>query len=200
MHVIKKTLVLFLIAGLYATLPSCAQKSSSSQADAPPEEEDMSTMNQAENDPSGIKWVSLEEAQVQAAETGKKVLIFGYADWCTYCLKMRKETYPDEKVREALYSEFIPVQLNGESEKEVTFNGETYASWELGQYLRLSSFPTHYFIDPSGEILGAQPGFIPAEVFAPLISYVGEDQFGKVPFEEYLKEKENIIIDQEEGQ
>ena len=41
---------------------------------------------------SGFEWFSMEEAQKLAAEQQKKVLIFGYAEWCTYCLKMRKES------------------------------------------------------------------------------------------------------------
>ena len=116
-------------------------------------------------DPSGIEWVGLEEAQKQAKETGKKVLIFGYADWCTFCMKMRKETYTNETVRETLYEYFIPVQINSEGEEDVVFNGETYKMVELARYLRLSSLPTHYFLDTDGTILGAQPGFLPDEVF-----------------------------------
>ena len=159
-------------------------------------QETKSKPSEAVNDPSGIKWVSLEDAQAEAKKTGKKVLVFGYADWCTYCMKMRKETYRNEEVRDALYSQFIPVQLNAEVEDEVKLNGETYKSWELARYLRLSSYPTHYFIDDDGTILGAQPGFLPSDIFAPLMSYIGEDQFGKVKFEDYLEKKENIIIEQ----
>ncbi|HCT54448.1 MAG TPA: hypothetical protein DF712_18540, partial [Balneola sp.] len=65
---------------------------------------------QESNVDSGVKWQSLEEAQKKAKETGKKVLIFGYADWCTYCMKMRKETYPTENVQKSLSDDFIPVQ------------------------------------------------------------------------------------------
>ncbi|HCT54449.1 MAG TPA: hypothetical protein DF712_18545, partial [Balneola sp.] len=78
--------------------------------------------------------------------------------------------------------DFIPVQINGESEEEIVFNGKTYKSYELARYLRLSSYPTHYFLNSDGEIIGAQPGFLPAEVFSPLMNYVSEDLFGKVPF------------------
>ncbi len=198
MKLFKQPFILAVAVGLLVTIPSCAQNSRDKKTDQTSGAEAATELSgQAADDPSGIKWVSLKEAQAEAAETGKKVLIFGYADWCTYCMKMRKETYTDERVRKALYTDFIPVQLNAEAEKEVTFNGDTYRSWELGRYLRLQSFPTHYFIDSDGTILGAQPGFLPAEIFAPLMSYIGEDQFGKVKFEDYLKEKENIIIDQE---
>lgn len=138
---------------------------------------------------SGVEWQSLEKAQKEAKETGKKVLIFGYADWCTYCRKMRKETYPAENVQQSLDADFIPVQINGESEEEVVFNGKTYKSVELARLLRLTSYPTHYFLNSEGEIIGAQPGFLPADVFSPLMDYVSEGLFGKVPFLDYMEEK-----------
>ena len=144
---------------------------------------------QEENIDSGVEWQSLEKAQKEAKETGKKILIFGYADWCGYCRKMRKETYPAENVQKSLDADFIPVQINGESKEKVVFNGKTYKSVELARYLRLTSYPTHYFLNSEGEIIGAQPGFLPPEVFSPLMDYVSEGLFGKVPFLDYMENK-----------
>jgi len=146
---------------------------------------------------SGVNWQSLEAAQKEAKETGKKVLIFGYADWCGYCRKMRKETYPEDKVQESLEKDYIPVQINGESEEEIVFNGKKYKSYELAQYLRLTSYPTHYFLNSEGKIIGAQPGFLPADVFSPLMNYVSEDLFGEVSFLDYM-EKKGIKLEQDQ--
>tara|TARA_R110001599_G_scaffold150929_3_gene335379 strand:- start:85567 stop:86094 length:528 start_codon:yes stop_codon:yes gene_type:complete len=156
------------------------------------------TLAQESSVDSGVEWQSLEEAQKKAKESGKKVLIFGYADWCTYCMKMRKETYPEENVQKSLSDDFIPVQINGESEEEIVFNGKNYKSYELARYLRLTSYPTHYFLNSEGKIIGAQPGFLPADVFSPLMDYVSEDLFGKVPFLDYM-EKKGIKLEQEQN-
>ena len=155
------------------------------------------TLAQESSVDSGVQWQTLEEAQKKAKETGKKVLVFGYADWCTYCMKMRKETYPEDNVQKSLTDDFIPVQINGESEEEIVFNGKTYKSYELARYLRLTSYPTHYFLNSDGKIIGAQPGFLPAEVFSPLMNYVSEDLFGKVPFLDYM-EKKGIKLEKEQ--
>jgi len=87
---------------------------------------------------SGVEWQTLEEAQKKAKETGKKVLVFGYADWCTYCMKMRKETYPEENVQKSLSDDFIPVQINGESEEEIVFN-------EMTPFIHSRIKCSHYF-------------------------------------------------------
>lgn len=136
---------------------------------------------------SGFDWYSLSEAQEMAKEDGKKILLFGYAEWCTYCLKTRKETFPDSTVLASIKKYYIPVQLNGESEEEVEFNGKKIKAVELARYLRLGSFPTHYFISSEGEILGAQPGFIEAFIYSPLLEFVGSDAYGNMSFEDFVE-------------
>lgn len=139
---------------------------------------------------SGFEWISLEEAQVKAKETNKSILLFGYAEWCTYCLKMRKESFTDSTVQKSIADYYYPVQLNGESEERITWNGKEMPAKELARYLRLTSYPTHYFIDAEGEILGAQPGFIEPYVYSPLLDYVGSGAFGRMSFDEFFEIEE----------
>ncbi len=136
---------------------------------------------------SGFEWVGLERAQRLAAESQKKVLIFGYAEWCTYCLKMRKESLSDSSVLDAISRYFIPVQLDGESPDPVVFNGTQYTKNQLARGLQLSSFPTHYFIDVEGGVIGAQPGFIEPDIYALLLRYVGSNAFERSSFDEYVE-------------
>jgi thioredoxin-related protein len=123
---------------------------------------------------SGFEWIGLE-------------LIFGYAEWCTYCLKMRKESLPDSSVVDAINRYFIPVQLDGESPDPVVFNGTQYTKNQLARGLQLSSFPTHYFVDAEGGVLGAQPGFIEPDIYALLLRYVGSNAFERISFDEYVE-------------
>tara|TARA_B100000989_G_scaffold298917_1_gene291024 strand:+ start:7329 stop:7889 length:561 start_codon:yes stop_codon:yes gene_type:complete len=135
---------------------------------------------------SGFKWVILEEAQRKAAESQKKLLIFGYAEWCTYCLKMRKESLSDSTVRDVINRYFIPVQLDGESGDSVVFNGTRYTKNQFARGLQLQSFPTHYFVDAEGGVIGAQPGYIEADIYALLLRYVGSNAFERITFDEYI--------------
>ncbi|MEX0719873.1 MAG: thioredoxin fold domain-containing protein [Balneolaceae bacterium] len=146
-------------------------------------------MAQVEETESGMQWYSLEEAQQKAKEEGKKVLIFGYADWCTYCRKMRKEVYPDTAVQNTIYRNFYPVQINTESEAKVNFNGTDMEEGELARYLRLSFLPTHYIINEDGDIMFAQPGFLSSEIFEPMLKYVGTEAYNEMDFEEFRSDK-----------
>lgn len=139
---------------------------------------------------SGFEWISLEEAQAQAESSGKKILLFGYADWCTYCLKMRKESFTDERVQKVLSDHYIPVQLNGESEEFVEYNGQKLKAKELAAYLRLYTYPTHFFIDSDGSIIAGQKGFIEPDIYALMLGFVGSGAIDEMGFEEYVEKND----------
>lgn len=138
-----------------------------------------------------ITWYSMEEAQKLAAENDKKVLVYAEAVWCTYCKKMEKEVFPRQKVIDSLAKYYYPVRVDIESDKKLIFNEQTMTGSQFAQKYRVRGTPTFFFIDAKGEILGAQPGFIPYDVFTNLLAFVGSDAHKKVSFEEYTEEKKN---------
>jgi len=107
------------------------------------------------------------------------------AEWCPYCRRMRTEVYPNKGVQDTLLNYFYPVIIDNESSGKVVFNGEEVTEQELAYALRLRSLPTHYFINAEGKVLGAQPGFLPADVFQKLLSFVGSDSYSTMKFDEY---------------
>ncbi|MDR8391188.1 thioredoxin fold domain-containing protein [Aliifodinibius sp. S!AR15-10] len=137
---------------------------------------------------AGITWYSLKEAQQLANTSDKKVFIYMEASWCGYCKKMENEVFPVKEVQDAMQEYFYPVRMDIESDKEITFNGTQMTKKEFASSIRVTGTPTHLFLDGKGEILGKQPGFIPADVFKSLLSYVGSDAFGQIKFEQYLNE------------
>lgn len=134
-----------------------------------------------------INWISLSEAQEKAAEDDKKVMIFAEAEWCGYCQKMYEEVFPEESVQDSLHKYFHPVRIDIESDNKVTFNGEGFTERELSRKFRATRTPTTIFVSSEGDIIGAQPGFLPADIFDKLMAFVGQDLTGTISFEEYLK-------------
>ncbi|MCW9707558.1 thioredoxin family protein [Fodinibius salsisoli] len=66
-----------------------------------------------------ISWLSLQEAQAQAADSDKKVMIFAEAEWCGYCKKMHNQVFPKQSVAGSLAKYFYPVWLNIESDRKI---------------------------------------------------------------------------------
>lgn len=138
-----------------------------------------------------ITWYSFQKAQQLAGENDKKVLVYAEAVWCTYCKKMEKEVFPRQKVIDTIAEYYYPVRVDIESDKELVFNDQTMTGSQFAQKYRVSGTPTFFFIDKKGEILGAQPGFIPHDVFTELLAFVGSDAHKRVSFDDYRKENKN---------
>lgn len=136
----------------------------------------------------GIKWYSLEQAQEQALKRDKKVLIYAEATWCGYCRKMDREVFPASEVINTMEKYYFPVRLDIESDRKIMFNGTEMTERQFAREYRVTGTPTTFFVNREGQILGAQPGFIPAEIFATLLTYVGTEAYTQVEFDQYMKD------------
>jgi len=135
--------------------------------------------------PDNIEWTGVDQALKRAADEEKLVLINVYADWCPYCRRMHREVYPDERVEKPVSDYFIPVVINTESEDPVTYLGNKFTESEFAVALQYSSVPTTFFMNSNGEVIGQQPGYLPAELFSKLLEYVGSGAYESISFEEF---------------
>lgn len=147
-----------------------------------------------------IRWYSIQQAQKLAKEHNKKVLIYAEASWCMYCEKMNKEVFPQQQVIDSLDTYFYPVRIDIESEKKIVFNGEKMTQQQFALNHRVRATPTTFFLNEKGKILGAQPGFIPADTFSRLLGFVGSDSYKKMEFGSYLKQHTKSASNQVEKQ
>ena len=66
-----------------------------------------------------LKWHSYEDGMALSRGLNKKVLINFYADWCTYCRKMDRETYRNRAVSRFLNDNFIAIKVDSERENHI---------------------------------------------------------------------------------
>lgn len=135
---------------------------------------------------TGVDWYKLEEAQELAKENNKKVLLYAEASWCSYCRKMEKQVLSKSDVQKVMAEYFYPVRVDIESDQKLRFNGEEMTQQSFARQMRVSGTPTFFFIDQEGSILGAQPGFIPKDIYQTLLTYLGTNTHEEMDFEEYL--------------
>jgi thioredoxin-related protein len=132
-----------------------------------------------------LDWQQMDRALKLASDQDKLILIDVFAQWCPYCQRMQSEVYPSEKVEEKVKKYFIPVRIDTESSKSMSYLGNEFTESEFAAALRYRSVPTTYFMNAKGEVIGQQPGFLPVDVFAELLEYVGSGAHETQSFEEF---------------
>lgn len=131
----------------------------------------------------------LQDALELAGEKDKKVLIDVYAEWCPYCGRMHSDTYTDSRVIDTINDYFVLVKINIESDDKLNYLGQEFTEKQFSAFLQNSSLPTTYFMQSDGELLGKQPGLIPAEMFSLLLEFVGAGIYKEQSFEEFRNSK-----------
>lgn len=96
---------------------------------------------------------SLSKAMAQAKAQNKLVMIDFYTDWCVWCKRLDKDTYPNAQVVQTA-KQFVAVKVN--AEKEGLAAAKKY---------NVSGFPTILFVNGSGEVEGRINGYMTPEPF-----------------------------------
>lgn len=132
-----------------------------------------------------VKWRSFDAGLAEAKKTNKKVLLDVYTDWCKWCTKLDKEVYTNDKVSKYLLKAYVPVKLNGEGSAKVTYKSQTTTEMGLAQSFGIRSYPTIIFLDSDGEPINSLGGFVDADRFLPIITFIGDDHYKSISWEEF---------------
>lgn len=132
-------------------------------------------------------WISLEQARIEAAATGKTIMVFVEAEWCGICKQMRKNVFPRENIRNLVRETILPVTIDLDSTEPVVFNGETMTERDFARKMRVSATPTTIFMDAEGQVIAHQLGYVPADRLEALLNFIRSDDFSKMHFDEYFK-------------
>lgn len=139
-----------------------------------------------------IRWYTMKEAQKLAREHDKKVFVFNEASWCIYCKKMEKKVFPKQGVIDSMKTYYFPVKVDIESDQMMEFNGQKMTQQQFAHSFKIRATPTILFIDNEGKVLGMQPGYIPANTFRVLLSFVGSGAFQETGFKQYRNRHEPV--------
>ena len=113
-----------------------------------------------------ITWAKASISKDEITAAGKPVFLYLHTDWCTFCKKMKNETFVDAHVQQVLNERFIAIEINPESEGIVNFTGEEMTYADLARRLRVNGYPMSFFFASDGKLIGGQPGYIGAKDFA----------------------------------
>lgn len=148
--------------------------------------------------PSGVKWLTVEQAEKLMTNAPKPVFIDTYTDWCGWCKKMDQDTFSDPVIAEILNNKFYPVKFNAEGKEKVSFLGQTFINdGKYGNAHQLAvallqgelSYPTVVFLTKEEDKVMVTPikGYRQARDMELFLSYFADRAYEKLSLDEYQK-------------
>jgi thioredoxin-related protein len=135
-----------------------------------------------------LKWHSFDEGMRLAAETKKVVLVDVYTSWCGWCKRMELTTYKDAKVIQDLNDHFVLVKLNAESARPLTYKEEKTTEQRLShEVFGVTGYPTTVFLRADGEIITPVSGYLAADRFHLVLTFIGTGAYESTKWADYLK-------------
>lgn len=112
-----------------------------------------------------VKWeTNLAAAQARARKEHKVIFMDVWTEWCGWCIKLQRDTFPSPQAQEAL-AKVIPLSI-----KTQLKDGSPTADKGIEATYKVEGFPALYILDENGKVLSQQPGYLPAAPFADWIN------------------------------
>lgn len=144
----------------------------------------------------GIEWKSFNAGMKEAKQSGKKVLIDVYTDWCGWCKKMDAETFANPYIAKYMSDHFYCVKLDAERKDTVVLDGQTFTNTNptgkrgthklaIDLLKGKMSYPSYVFLNEQGQKLTVLAGYQKAPDFEVVLTYFGSDAYLKNTWEEF---------------
>lgn len=156
------------------------------------------TLSVWSQNPSGVKWYTIQEAEKLSKVTPKPIFIDTYTDWCGWCKKMDKETFTNPVISDLLNDKFYPVKFDAERQDSLTFLGQKFINdGKAGKAHQLAvallqgqlSYPTVVFLTQREGKVGISPvpGFRDPKAMEVLLSFFADKAYETQKWEDYQK-------------
>ena len=146
-----------------------------------------------------INWMTFQEAVELNKTAPKKIFIDMYTDWCGWCKKMDKTTFQNPEVIAYMNENYYAVKFDAETSDTIVFGGYTYineggtngrkGTHQLAAALLQGrmSYPSYVFMNEKSQLITVAPGYMEANDFLPVLSYISTDAYLKQSFKDYIK-------------
>lgn len=132
-------------------------------------------------------FLDLREDVAEAADEGKRVLLYFYQDGCPYCEKLINTNFSQRDIVSKTQKHFDVIAINIWGDKDVTdMAGNEVSEKAFARNLRVQFTPTLLFLDEQGEVALRVNGYYPPHKLMTALDYVAGRHEKTQPFRDYL--------------
>jgi thioredoxin-related protein len=136
-------------------------------------------------------FLDLREDVGEAAEEGRRVMLYFYQDGCPYCAKLLQDNFGQEAISSKTQKNFDVIAINMWGDREVVdMSGSDTTEKAFAVGMKVMFTPTLLFINEQGEELLRINGYYPPHKFDIALDYVAGRHEKDGAFREYLAQRD----------
>ncbi len=126
-----------------------------------------------------IIWNDYTPGMALAQKDKKSVFLYFHASWCGYCVKLKNNTFKDDRVKSYLNTHFISISVDTDQRKN------------LAREYQVRGLPTLWFLEPDGTKINNLPGYVDADQLLPILEYIHTQSYKTMKFQDFVKQKKS---------
>lgn len=120
-------------------------------------------------------FLDIREDVSEAADEGRRVILYFYQDGCPYCAKLLRENFSDRDIVSTTRENFDLIAINLWGDREVTgFLGAPTTEKQFAEGLKIQFTPTMLLLDEEGRVVLRINGYFAPDKFLTALQYVAE--------------------------
>lgn len=179
-NILIVALVVILMGGIYGYWSMNSEKPGPvgpEVAQAQPASFDTTASGSAQVQPADdILWKDYTPGMALARQENKSIFLYFHAPWCSYCTKLKKTSFKDQKVLAYLKENFVSIQVN------------TDQNQALAEEWQVKGLPTMWFLEADGKKINRMPGYVEAGQLLKILQYIHTKSYVTMAFNEFMKQ------------
>ena len=136
-------------------------------------------------------FLEFESDVAEAAEEGKRVMLYFHQDGCPYCARLVDENFTDPQIKTYIQQHFDGISLNMWGDRDViSVAGQDFTEKTFAAALKVQYTPTLLFLDEQGKVALRLNGYYPPEDFRAALEYVAQKLEKQLSFSEYRRQNQ----------
>lgn len=135
-----------------------------------------------------VSFLDLFDDIDEAADEGKRLMVYYYQDGCPYCKKLLEDNFGQREIADKTQRYFDTVAINLWGDKEVTVGDKAYTEKAFAEALKVQYTPTLLFFSEDKKIIFRANGYYPPEKFSALLDYIGQKKEAEISYQDYMSQ------------